>query len=877
MQWSNELTSALRSLFRRRQEEQQLHEELQFHLERLIEHNLAAGMPPEEARYAALRLFGGVQQAKEECRDMGRVNFIEHLIQDLRYGMRQIRRTPGFAAVAVVTLALGIGANTAIFSFVNGVLLQPLPYKEASRLVFVAGTNEKQGVKVDVTSYPDFADWRAQNRVFSGLAAYRAQYYDLSGRGVPERTRGVRITEDLLELLEESPELGRSFAPEEYQPGSDHVVLLSDGLSRRLFAGDPQIVGRALRLNDDVYTVIGIMPSSFQFPPTENADLYAPLTPDANRHHGWLFSVGRLKPGVSLQQAQAEMDTIARRLEQQYPGSNKGVGVNVLSLQESVVVDLRPALLVFSCAVGLVLLIACGNVANLMLSRSTARERELAVRAALGAARGRLMQQVLTENVLLGLRGGTLGLALAVWGVRALVAMLKFRVPPSQLESIHIDGWVLSFTFLVSMLTGITFGLAPALVASRLELNESLKEGPRGVAGTVRSGRLRGVLVVSEVALSVVLLVGAGLMIKSFVLLTNVDTGIEARNVLAMDFSLQESKYGKPHVRADFLQQVAERVRMLPGVQSASWVTDLPMSDYTDGLSFSIVGQPDAPGTHRSASFNVVGPGYFKTLRIPLIRGRDFTDHDTDTAPGVVLINQAVVRRFWPEEDPLGKQITMDGKRFFSIIGVVGNIRQQGPASQTSPEVYLSYLQDPVDWPYRTLVVRSGGDPLKLVGLVQQAVWSVNKDQPISHTRTMEQVRAGSVAQPRVFAVVLGVFAALALVLASVGIYGVVSYSVAQRSHEVGVRKALGAENTDVLRLVLGEGMVHVAVGLGIGLAGALALTRLLSGFLYGVRPTDLITYGAVALVLTGAALLACYLPARRAMKVEPMVALRYE
>jgi predicted permease len=877
MQWLKELAHSLSSILRRSQKERELSEELQFHLERQIEENIVRGMSSQEAWYAALRLFGGVQQIREECRDMRRVSTIENLVQDLRYGLRQMRRTPGFTAVAVVTLALGIGANTAIFSLVNGVLLQPLPYKDASRLVSVAGTNEKQGVKVNVMSYPDFADWRTQNRVFSGLAAYRAQHYDLSGKGVPERIRGVRITEDLFELLEESPELGRSFAREEYQPGTDHVVLLGDGLSRRLFAGDPHILGRTLQLNDDVYTVIGIMPPSFQFPLTENADLYTPLTPDANRHHGWLHSVGRLKPGVSLQQAQAEMDTIARRLEQQYPGSNKGVGVSVLPLQESVVADLRPAFLVFSCAVGLVLLIACSNAANLMLSRTTARERELAVRAALGARRGRLMQQVLTENVLLGLLGGTLGLALAVWGVRALLAMLKFRVPPSQLGNIHIDGWALGFTFLVSTFTGITSGLAPALVASRLELNESLKEGSRSMAGTVRSGRLRGVLVVSEVALSLVLLVGAGLMIKSFVLLTNVDTGIEARNVLVIDFSLQELKYGKPHVRADFLQQVAERVRMLPGAQSASWVTDLPMSDNTDGLGFSIVGQPDAPGTQRSASFNVVGPGYFKTLHIPLIRGRDFTDHDTDTAPGVVLINQVMVRRFWPEEDPLGKQITMDGKHFFSIIGVVGNIRQLGPASQTSPEVYLSYLQDPVDWPYRTLVVRTAGDPLKLVGLVQQAVWSVNKDQPIAHTRTMEQVRAESMAQPRVFTVVLGVFAALALVLASVGIYGVVSYSVAQRSHEVGVRKALGAENKDVLRLVLGEGMLHVAVGLGIGLAGALALTRLLSGFLYGVRPTDPVTYGAVALVLTGAALLACYLPARRAMKVEPMVALRYE
>jgi putative ABC transport system permease protein len=786
-------------------------------------------------------------------------------------------KNPAFTAVAVLTLALGIGANTAIFSLVNGVFLRPLPYKDASQLVFIAATNRRQGSKVDVMSYPDFADWRAQNHVFSGLAAYRAQYYDLSGARQPERIRGVRVTEDLLPLLDESPELGRSFLPEEYQAGKDHVALVSDGLWRRLFAADPHLVGKTLKLNDEIYTVIGVMPPRFQFPPTEVAALYTPLAPDGNRNHGWLWAVGRVKPGMSLREAQAEMDTIARRLEQQYPSSNKGEGVNVLPLQESVVGNLRPAFLVFVCAVGPVLLIACANVANLMLSRTTARERELAVRAALGAGRGRLIQQLLTESALLSLMGGGLGLVLAFWGADVLVAMLRQRLSIPLLANISIDRWVLGFTLLVSLFTGMIFGLFPALAASHVELNESLKAGGRIVAESLRPVRLRSVLVVSEVALALVLLVGAGLMIRSFLLLTNVETGVDVQNVLALDVSLYESKYAQPHVRAGFLQQAVERVRALPGVQSASWVTDVPLTENFDGLSFSIAGQPDPPGKRRHASFNVVGPGYFKTLGIPVIRGRDFADRDTDASSGVVLINQAMVRRFWPDQDPVGQQITMDGKSFFSIVGVVGNVRQLGQASETSPEVYLSYLQDPVDWPYRTLIVRSAGDPLKMIGSIEQAVWSVNKDQPLSNIRTMEQVLADSVAQPRIFTLLLGVFAGLALLLASVGIYGVVSYSVTQRTHEVGVRMALGAEYADVLRLVVGQAMVLAAIGLGIGLAGALALTRFLSGFLYGVRPTDSMTFAAVVLVLAGVALLACYIPARRAKKVDPTVALRYE
>ena len=799
------------------------------------------------------------------------------LLQDIRYGARTLSRNPGFTAVAIVTLALGIGANTAIFSLVNGVLLRPLPYHDAAGLTFVCASNRRQG-KIDVTSYPNFADWRAQNHVFSGLAAYRPQSYNLSGGSRPEKIRGARVTGDFFAVLEVAPALGRAFLPEEYQPGKDHVVLVSDRLWRRLFNGDPALVGKSLRLNDEVYTVVGVMPPRFEFAPNDRASLYTPLAPDANRGHGWLWTVGRLKRGFTLRHAQAEMDTIALRLEQQYPKTNKGEGVNVLALQEAMVGDLRPAFLVFACAVGLVLLIACANVANLMLSRAAARERELAVRAALGAGRRRLAQQLLTESTLLGMVGGLLGLALAVWGVDALLALLKQHLPIPRLEDISIDGWVLGFTLLVSIMTGLVFGLPPAWSASRAELNEPLKEGSRSVAGSFGRARLRSVLVVSEVALALVLLAGAGLMIRSLWLLSKVDTGVDISRVLVLEVSLNESRYAKPHVRANFLEQAAERVRALPGVTSASWAADLPLTDNSDGMGFSIVGQPDPPsGNRREASFNVIGPGYLQTLGIPLFEGRDFSDRDTEAAGGVVLINRAMARQFWPGEDPIGRQITMDKKSYFSIVGVVGDVRQLGPASETSPEVYLSYLQNPVDWPYRTLIVRTAGDPLKMVNMVEQAVWSVNKDQPLSNIRTMEQVLAESVAQPRAFVLLLGVFAGLALALASVGIYGVVSYSVTQRTHEVGVRMALGAEQVDVLRLVVGQGMRLAGIGLAIGLAGALALTRFLSTFLYGVRPTDALTYTAVALTLAAVALLASYIPARRAAQVDPMEALRYE
>lgn len=866
-------------LFRRQTVEKQLDAELRFHLDQQVRDYVSAGMTPAEARRKARLEFGGLDQIKDECRDVRPVRWLEDVLQDLRYGLRVLATNWGFTIVAVLTLALGIGINTAIFSLVNGVLLRPLPYKDAGQLVFVAATDAERGANRNVMSYPDFADCRAQDHLLAGLAAYRSpQSYDLTGGDRPARIPGLRASQDFFTVFDEQPALGRAFLPEEYQAGKEHEVIVSDALWHTLFGGDPGLIGKTLKLNDDVYTVVGIMPPGFDFPANEHPGFYLPLAPEANRNHGWLWAVGRLKAGVRLQEAQAEINTIASRLARQYPRSNKGRGLTAMPLREALVGDMRPAVLVFAAAVALVMLICCANVANMMLARAMAREREFAVRAAIGAGRSRLVRQLLVESTMLSLIGGAFGLLLAGWGGKLLVALLERSLTVPRLENVRIDGWVLGFTILISLATGVIFGLAPAMAGSRLNLSDPLKAANRAFSGGLRARRLRSLLVVSELALALMLLAGAGLMMKSFLMLSSVNTGVNIRNVLTADFSLRALRYSNPAVRMEFFREVIERVRTIPGVSSASWVTALPLTKSEDSLGFSIAGRP-APTPdeqyHHEARFNIVGPDYFRTLGIPLRKGRDFGEQDSVQAPGVAVINEAMMRRFWPNEDPLGRQISTDGSRWFSIVGVVGDVRQMGPDSESSPEIYWSYLQDPQFWVWRTLVVRTLVDPMRLVGSVQQAVWSVNKDQPISSIQTMEEVQSDAVSQPRVITLLLVVFAAVALVLAAIGIYGVVAYSVTQRTHEIGIRMAAGACHGDVLRLIIGEGMLLTAAGLGIGLAGAFALTRFLSRFLYVVRPTDPLTFSLVALTLIAVALLASYLPARRATQVDPVVALR--
>jgi len=797
------------------------------------------------------------------------------LIQDIRYALRQLRKSPGFTLVAVITLALGIGANTAIFSVVQGVLLQPLPYHDSDRLARVWSTSPRWSR--DVSSYPDFKDWVEQNHTFQQMAAYRGQSFNLSGGDHPERIRGLMITDKFFDLLDVKPVLGRSFTNEEHALGRNHVALLTSALWRSHFASDPGVLGRTVRLDDESYSVIGVLPSSFDFPPDEGrGGIVLPLPPDVRRTHGFLYVFGRLKPDTTLLSAQADLDTIARRLAGQYK-EDKGQGVSVQSLQASFVSDYRPALMILLGAVGLVLLITCANVANLFLGRANSRQREVAVRASLGAGRLRLMRAFLTESLIIGLAGGAMGLVLAGWGVSALVRLLTQTFSIRGTEAIGINLPVLTFAAAISIVTGLISGLLPAFFSSKVNLSEGLKEGGRSVGAGRSHKRFRGALVVSEVALALVLLSCAGLLIRSLMLLTHVDSGVRTENVMAIHLSLTTAKYAHTATRAAVFSQILQRVEQLPGVQSAAVVADVPLTQNEDSLGFSIEGVPDPPERKLSVRFNIVGPGYFTTLGIPLTQGRDFTDTDADGTPMVIVVNRAMARRYWPNQNPIGRRITTDNKTWYSIVGVAGDVRQMGLRAESEPEVYMSYLQDPFQWPYLSLIVRTNSNPTKLFPSVEQVVWSVDKDQPLSNPITLDQVRSHSIAQPRMAALLLGLFAGAALLLAAVGLYGVVSSWVAERTHEIGVRMALGAGSLNVFVQVVGRGLLLALLGTALGLIGSLAATRVLASFLFNVRATDPLTFAAVAFLLIGVALVASYFPARRAARIDPMVALRYE
>jgi putative ABC transport system permease protein len=846
--------------------------ELRDHLDLEAEELRAAGSNPREAMQAARRTLGNTTLLKETIREMGGWTSLERCMQDLRYGVRLLRRSPGFSTVAILTLALGIGANTAIFSVVNAFLLRPLPFTDSSRLMRIWPVNDS------VTSYPDFLDWKTQSRSFERMEVYNPRSFNITGGDRPQHVQGLRTSGGLLQLLRVSPIYGRTLVADEIQPGREHVVLLSEGLWQNRFARDPGVLGKTVKLNDEVFTVIGILPATFRFPPDHPTDIVLPQPADPDRGHGFLNVVARLKPGATLAQAQVEMDTIAKQQERLYSKQNAKAGVRVLSLRDSYSVNFRPALLIFLSAVGFVLLIACANVANLFLARTAGRHKELVLRAALGAGRVRLIRQLITESALLGLAGGAAGLLIAYWGVLGLVTLVRSTFATHALDTASIDGTVLAFTLLLSLAVGMVAGLAPAFGASRLDVNDTLKEGSRGLTGNRRRNRMRSTLVVAEIALALVLLIGAGLMIKTFVLLNSVDAGIHPENVLTLNLEIGGKKYAETQARAPFVSAVLQRVEQLSGVQSAAVVTDIPLSGDIDTVGFSIEGRPDpAPGHKLSWNVNIVGPGYLRTLGIPMLKGRDFTERDTEGSPPAALINQSLARKYWPGQDPIGARITSDGKTWATIQGVVGDVRQAGLGAEPVPEVYLSYLQDPFAWPNLTMLVHTSTDPMKLAGPIQSAIWSVEKDLPISSIATMQQIRSHSIAQPRLTALLLSVFAALALILAMVGIYGVMAYSVTQRTHEMGLRMALGARASDVLALVLGHGMLLAGAGVALGLAGAFAMTRVLEKFLWGVRPTDAFTFTVVSLLLVAVALLASYLPARRATDVDPMVALRYE
>lgn len=800
---------------------------------------------------------------------------METLFRDVRYGFRGLLKRPGFTVIALVALALGIGANTAIFSLVNAVVLRPLPYPEPDRLVWVWGSFSG-GNRASV-SPPDYLDYRSQNKSFEQLAATVSVTASatLTGSGEPERLNASVVTGNYFQALGVTPLLGRGFSLDNEQSGNDQVTVLSHELWQRRFGGDPGIVNKRIILDSKSFEVIGIMPKDLTFP--QNADLWVPLSFDRDegmkvRAAHFLRPIGRLKPGVSVAQAQADTDAIAAQLEQQFPKSNTTWKLRLEPLRERLIGNSRSGLFILFGAVGFVLLIACANVANLLLVRATARQKEIALRTALGASRMRIVRQLITESLLLAVVGGALGALLAAWGIDLLVTLTRDSVPPTAI--VKIDATVLGFTFLVSLLTGLLFGLVPAFRTVKLNLSDTLKEGAKSSEATFRN-RTRSLLVVFESALAVVLLVGAGLLVRSLIALQNTNPGFDANNVLTLRVDLPRGKYDTAEKSSNFYQQLEQRLAGVPGIESVGLITELPLSGQPNDTPFTVEGRPPvAPGEEFGTDFRRVNQKYFEAMRIPLLRGRNFTEQEVRDNAQVVVVSEALVNTAFPNEEPLGKRLVTNlSDKPFEIVGIVGDIRHRSLEFQPYAAMYMPTVQSG----RMNVVLRTQGDPLSLVPAVRKEVQAIDRDQPIAAVRTMDEWVDRSTATPRYRTTLLGLFAGLAMILAATGIYGVMSYSVAQRTHEIGVRMALGARRGDVLRLVVSQGMLLVVVGLAIGLIAAFGLTRLMESLLFGVTAKDPITFVIVAGLLAAVAFIACYIPARRATKVNPLTALRYE
>ncbi len=799
-------------------------------------------------------------------------------MNDLRYAFRQLLKNPAFTAVALLTLAIGIGANTAIFSFVDAILLRPLPFKEPERLVMVFENHPVNGWYKNYVGAPVLAEWRRQTTVFEGLAARGYDGFILTGKGQPENIPGRAVSANAFALLGTKPILGRDFLPEEETYGNHHVVLLSHELWQKRFGGDRHLIGQSITLNAEPHTVIGVMPARTFFP-EHNTQLWVPLAfnPDQlrSRHaHNYLV-FGRLKAGVTLDRARAEMNLIARRMAEA-DEQNKGWGAEVHLLHEITVGESRRTLLVLLSSVGLVLLIGCVNIANLLLARSAARAREFAIRAALGAGRRHMVVQLLTESLLLATSGGVLGTAFA-W--IALKALIHFSPPdlPRIWEGVPLGGWTLAFTAAVTLATGLLFGLAPALQSSNPALARELNESSRGSSAGRHRQRVRAGLAITEVAFSLILLVGAGLMIRSFGRLVSQQLGYNPEQVISLGIGLPNKTYPEQANRERFFEAFLTRVRTLPGVRSAALVAGLPLSGWNSSLYVRINGAPPpAPGESVAAGYSQVSPGYFHTLNIPLLQGRDFTEQDRTNTTPVVIVDETFVKNFKLGTNVLNRRILIgDGTDDAEIIGLVKDIKHTAIADNPRGEMYRAYKQK--CWGFMDLIVRTQRDPAELTRAIRAELDGIDKDQPIDNVRTMTQLVASSVAQRRLSVQLLGAFAGVAMLLAAIGLYGVLAYTVTQRTQEFGIRMALGAQRTDVLGLVLRQGMTLTSFGVAVGLAAALALTRLMSSLLYDVKPFDPATFASVSLLLGCVALLACYLPARRATKVDPMEALRYE
>jgi predicted permease len=871
--------------FRRGDWERAMREELRHHFNEQVKANLAAGMAPEEARRQARLQFGAIEGVKEDCREQRRSFWLETLFADAHYALRVMRKNPGFAAIAILTLALGIGANTAIFSVVYAVLLKPLPFPNPGQLVIVFAAKPQEDALTG-TSFPNLEDWRAQNSVFSDLAGDQAHDLTVTGRGEPFVANTSVVTPEIFAVLEGTPLAGRTFVPEDGKPGAAPVVILSENLWRSRFAADPNIVGQAISLDKKLFTVVGIMPAGFRSPVLRrNQDIWEPVVDDplfgswmARRGGHWLRITGRLKPGVSIPQAQAEMETINARLAKQYPAENEGWTVRVLPLQSALVDDVRPALLMLLGAVGLVLLIASANIANLLLARATSRAKEMSVRIALGAARGRIIRQLLTESATLGLAGGIAGALLAYGGVRGLSSLLPEGMPAAS--AIQVDGLVLGFALLLSIAASFVFGLAPAIFAAGSDVQTTLREGSgRAGAGGNRQ-TARTILAASEISLAMVLLVGSGLLVRSFVALTSVSPGFDSKHLVKAEVQLPRFEYSTPEQWSAFADEFLAQIQAQPGLRAAAVAIPLPIANGFINLGFEIEGKAQ-PSSAKSQTANYVSasPEYFRVVGIPLLRGREFSRADSPSSPRVAIISEAMARQYFPNQNPIGKRITFgfppDGDAPREIVGIVGDVRDVALRQAPHAMMYAPYAQAPF-WG-AVVVVRT---PLSVAAVgdsIRRVTSHIDKDLPVTDIASMPEIVDASVAHPRFQMLLFGLFSGFALTLAAVGIYGVISYSVIQRTHEIGIRMSLGAQPAQVLRLVMGQGAKLALVGIAVGVAAALALSRWMRSLLFGVGPADPVTFAGVAILLLAVALFACYVPARRAMRVDPMTALRHE
>jgi putative ABC transport system permease protein len=862
----------------RRHREEELDEELRSHLEMAVQDRLERGETLEEAEAAVRREFGNVGLVKEVTRETWGWVWLEQLLQDLRYGLRSLRRAPGFTVVTVLTLALGIGANTAIFSVVYGTLLKPLPYRDAQRVLTLWQNDLRAGKDRDDVAPANFVDWRERVKSFEEISALEPYSHNLMGEGEPEAFKSWRATEGFFRVMGADALYGRTFLPKDHVPGGPEAVVLSYGLWQRRFGGDKELIGRPLLLNGRPHTVVGVMPPEFDFPPGRELWAARAITERERQNRGSSFwrVVGRLKPGVTAEQARAEMESIAAQLAQEYPQTNGAIKVTIVPLREQLTGHIRPALLVLLAAVGLVLLIACANVANLLLARGMERRREFAVRNALGAARSRLLRQLLTESFVIALIGGACGVLLSRWLIDLILAFMPEGV--LGVSRLSLDWRVLCFALGATLVTAILFGLFPSLQFSRPDLADALKETQRTATGGAAGLRVRNVLVVAEIAIALVLLIGAGLLVRSFMQLLRVDPGFAADRVAALEVHVW-GRYRTPEQRRNFFNEAIERLRVLPGVEGAGAVSSLPFVPTDINTPFDIEGRP-APtdGAGPSAYAITATTDYFHAMNIPLRQGRFFSLTDREDTTPVVLVNKTMARRYWSGESPVGRKISITerGERTTcEIIGVVGDVRHEGLDSEPRAEFFLTHAQDPSG--SMIFVVRTKGEPQQILQAAKNEIWAINKDIPFSRAVTMNQLVMKSLGERRFTLLLLGSFAALSLVLAAVGIYGLISFTTVQRTHEIGLRVALGAGRADIMRMILKQGLRLALAGVGVGIIAAYVLTRFLREMLFGVSVTDPATFILPSLLLCCVALIACYVPAWRATKVDPMIALRYE